>query len=217
MFFLEWGIMILTVFFFVLFLQEVKSYHQSFSKSSPTNQTSIHCINNHEETNLSCNESYFEIPNLEKEKSMDRELDLLQSSEQPNFTVLPVVRSHVNIKEKEFVDKVLRMIEDMKDCQEFDVPFMYDKLCMSRSLFFSKFKRLTGTTPYSQLIKARLNHSIDLLVSNPFCSISEIAYLSGFSNPVYFSKSFKKRFGMSPVNYRKLHMVNSEPAPIHEN
>ena len=34
-----------------------------------------------------------------------------------------------------------------------------------------------------------------------FTSIKEIASFSGFSDPLYFSKVFKKHYGMSPGEY----------------
>ncbi|WP_090887105.1 AraC family transcriptional regulator [Pedobacter rhizosphaerae] len=34
--------------------------------------------------------------------------------------------------------------------------------------------------------------------------MSEIAYLVGFADPKYFARQFRKKFGMSPRDWRKL-------------
>ena len=34
-------------------------------------------------------------------------------------------------------------------------------------------------------------------------TISEIAYKTGFNDPVYFAKLFKQKTGMTPTNYRE--------------
>jgi len=42
-----------------------------------------------------------------------------------------------------------------------------------------------------------------LLLKNSEMNISEIAYNLGFSDPLYFSKYFKKEIGVAPLQYRK--------------
>jgi YesN/AraC family two-component response regulator len=35
------------------------------------------------------------------------------------------------------------------------------------------------------------------------CSIAEVAYKVGYSNPKYFTKCFKEEFGITPSEYQK--------------
>ena len=57
--------------------------------------------------------------------------------------------------------------------------------------------------PFSKyLMNVRLNAATDLLKTGAF-SVSEIADQCGFSDVYYFSKCFKKHFGISPSAYRK--------------
>ncbi len=74
---------------------------------------------------------------------------------------------------------------------------------MSRSLFFNTFKTITGLTPETFLLNYRLKHAATLLIEQPHLSVAEIAYQSGFSTAAYFSRCFKKQFGVSPLSYRK--------------
>jgi two-component system response regulator YesN len=64
------------------------------------------------------------------------------------------------------------------------------------------FKKETGLTigPYIQRI--RLQHACSLL-ANPRYRLEEIAARSGYADPSYFAKSFKKAIGVTPSHYRK--------------
>lgn len=55
-------------------------------------------------------------------------------------------------------------------------------------------------TEYLRLL--RIKHAI-LLLENGITSIKNVAHLSGFSDPLYFSKVFKKETGVSPLVYSK--------------
>ena len=76
------------------------------------------------------------------------------------------------------------------------IPFSYDYL---RKLFKSEM----GMTPHSYLTGLRMQMAEKLLCSaqNTEQNISQIAYLCGYAEPLYFSRVFKKHFGCSPKNY----------------
>ena len=48
----------------------------------------------------------------------------------------------------------------------------------------------------------RFNLALDLLTTTS-CTNSKIAEMTGFNSATYFYTVFKKRFGMTPDNYRK--------------
>jgi len=64
------------------------------------------------------------------------------------------------------------------------------------------FKEITGLPPQQFLIQTRLNKAAELLksTSNP---IKEIAALSGWENVFYFSRLFRQKYYISPLQYRK--------------
>ena len=69
-----------------------------------------------------------------------------------------------------------------------------------KSQLYRKMILLTGKSPNTFIKHYRLNEAITLLNKN-ICNVSEIAYLTGFSSPSYFSKCFQKRYGDLPSNY----------------
>lgn len=73
---------------------------------------------------------------------------------------------------------------------------------MSHAGFLLKFKKETGITPREYISNFRLEKSIDLLINTTF-SIGKIAEECGYENLYYFSNAFKKKYGLSPGNFRK--------------
>ncbi len=71
---------------------------------------------------------------------------------------------------------------------------------LSRSNVYRKIKALTGKTIIEFIRTVRLKQAIKLMESNKF-SLAEIAYLTGFTSPSYFTKSFKDQYGKPPSEY----------------
>jgi two-component system response regulator YesN len=49
----------------------------------------------------------------------------------------------------------------------------------------------------------KMEHALELLLSNKGGKIGEIAASIGFRNTSYFCRVFKNRYGMTPLQYRK--------------
>ena len=103
----------------------------------------------------------------------------------------------VNSRDREFLDKVFRLIDSHLDDENFSITQLAEELHISRSNFFYKMKSLTGLSPQEFLISYRLNRSVELLKTREY-SVSEVAYKVGFSTLNGFSKAFRKKFGTPP-------------------
>jgi len=66
------------------------------------------------------------------------------------------------------------------------------------------FRREFNTSPISYLISRRIQESRFLLAETDH-SLSQIAQILGFSSPSYFSQSFRRAEGVSPMEYRRMH------------
>lgn len=64
------------------------------------------------------------------------------------------------------------------------------------------FKRETGYSLQEFIIKCRLEAAKSLLLKSR-CPIKEVAVTAGFDNPAYFSRLFKARVGVTPLEYRE--------------
>lgn len=47
-----------------------------------------------------------------------------------------------------------------------------------------------------------IQHAAKLLITSDY-SVKEITYMLGYSDPKYFGKCFKKKYGVSPTEYKK--------------
>ena len=105
-----------------------------------------------------------------------------------------------NSKDKEFIEKLLKYVNDHIEEDNLNIINIADEFSMSRSTFFRKVKVITGTTGKEFIDSVRLKKATTLLLESDL-NISEIAYAIGHSNPQYFSKWFKSHCKMSPSEY----------------
>ena len=73
---------------------------------------------------------------------------------------------------------------------------------MSTSWFNRSFRSAMGTSPMRFILDVRIRNAQVLLETTDY-SISVIAGLVGYDNPLYFSRLFRKAKGLSPAKYRK--------------
>jgi len=64
------------------------------------------------------------------------------------------------------------------------------------------FKRETGFSPIDYLIRLRLEKARQLLKTT-FLSVKEVMAAVGYNSKGHFAKDFKKRFGVTPSEYKK--------------
>lgn len=72
---------------------------------------------------------------------------------------------------------------------------------MSESSLYATFKKQMGISPIAYLNNYRLSLAADLL-SETDEHINNISYAVGINDPLYFSKTFKRIYGMTPREYR---------------
>lgn len=83
----------------------------------------------------------------------------------------------------------------------------YARLChRSLSSFKRDFREAFQETPGRWLLQKRLAYSAALLRSSKM-NVTEIAFESGFEDVSHFSRTFKDRFGTSPLVYRQTDLV----------
>jgi signal transduction histidine kinase/DNA-binding response OmpR family regulator len=101
-----------------------------------------------------------------------------------------------------FLQKVIDKIEANIENEKYNVEKLSDEVNMSISQLNRKLNALVDQ-PAGQLIRSlRLQRAADLLTQNTG-NVAEICYKVGFNDPGYFTKTFKKQFGVSPREYKK--------------
>ena len=79
---------------------------------------------------------------------------------------------------------------------------------MSESNLYAAFRKHIGNSPIAYLNHYRLSIAADKLTQTNM-AVNEISYSVGINDPLYFSKLFKKLYGMTPKEYRFVYMKKS--------
>ena len=82
---------------------------------------------------------------------------------------------------------------------------------MSTSWFSRSFRAVAGESPMRFILLLRIRNA-QVLLETTDGTISEIARIVGYENPMYFSRLFRKEKGMSPLKYRKAYLEGSREA-----
>ena len=110
--------------------------------------------------------------------------------------------SHSNLtRDDEFIIQLRQLLEDNISNFDFNVNELSSRLNMSKATLYRKMKMLTGFSPVEFMMIFKMQKAYNLLCNSD--SIKAIGYSLGFRNPSYFSRCFKKQFGVTPLIFRQ--------------
>lgn len=89
----------------------------------------------------------------------------------------------------------------MKGDEELSVESISKELGFTRQYVSGRFHRVTGKL-LSQFLKQKRLEKAARLLKKGNMRITQIARLSGFDSENYFRQQFRRRFGMSPRQFR---------------
>ncbi len=116
----------------------------------------------------------------------------------------PQKRRHLNMDE---MDKAAQYFQ-----LNYNRPISIEEYAASHDMsvgwFIKSFRQYAGTTPTQYIHSLRIANARMLLEKTDY-NITEISGLSGFDDPLYFSRFFRKQCGMSPSQYRR--QLSSQP------
>lgn len=103
----------------------------------------------------------------------------------------------VSSRDQQFMEKILRIVEEHIPREDFMVEELAAKAGMSQSQLQRKLKALINQSPTQLIRSVRLQRAKELITKNAG-TISEISYMVGYGDPGYFTKSYKNYFGVLP-------------------
>src|SRR5690606_26746411 len=102
------------------------------------------------------------------------------------------------------LQKVFAFIESNMSNSDLKIDHIGESIGLSRAQLYRKIKSLTGMGLADVIKELRLKRAQQLLKEQKWM-VSEVGYQVGFSDPEYFRKTFKAKFGYSPSEYAKSH------------
>jgi len=147
------------------------------------------------------------IKSLLHQRKQLQELYLKQLSENPKVTTTAAIEIEpskpliVNSDEL-FMQQVMEVMEKHMDNSGFTIDDFAKEMRMGRTVFYQKLKAIIGLSPVDFIREMRIKRAKQLIDCGEY-NVSTVAYMTGFNDPKYFSKCFKKQFGASPSEYSK--------------
>lgn len=119
-----------------------------------------------------------------------------------NHTSTPL---QLTIAEPQVQRTVKQMINYMTS--QYAHPVSIEQMCTSlgynRAYLSRIFKKETGISPVTYLLKLRIDQAKRLLRERPELSVEQVSASVGLTDPLYFSRQFKRFCGQSPTSYRR--------------
>jgi len=102
--------------------------------------------------------------------------------------------------DEKLLKKIVAVIEQNISDSEFGVNELSTEVGVSRPQLYRKIKALTDLSISDFIRSIRLKRAAQILAKDN-SSVTEVMYMTGFSNKSYFARAFKDQFGVSPKNY----------------
>ena len=100
------------------------------------------------------------------------------------------------------LEGIMEVMQNNINNPEFDLSAAVDETGYCKGYFRKIFKDFTGVSPVNYFQEMRINYAISLMNQyDKSRTIKDIAASSGFRDPLYFSRIFKKITGQSPREY----------------
>lgn len=108
---------------------------------------------------------------------------------------------HFSNPDKVFVQKATEMVMKHLADSDYDRETFANDMAMGESTLYNKVKTCTGQTVVGFINSIRLNEAKRIITEDPNLLIVDVSMRVGFNTPKYFSKCFKKEFGIFPKEY----------------
>src|SRR5690554_2002578 len=102
-----------------------------------------------------------------------------------------------------FLQNISKIIYSEIDNPELNSTFLANKMSMSISQLSRKVNGITGYSTIFYVLQLKINKAKKMLVDDNL-SVTEVSDACGFSDASYFSRVFRKKFGVSPTDYQKM-------------
>lgn len=104
--------------------------------------------------------------------------------------------------DKAFMVRATQIVMEHLDDTAFDRETFAKEMLVSSSTLYNKVHAITGKTVVEFVNSIRLEEAAKILRAEPTITIVDLAARVGFNTPKYFSRCFRKQFGVLPKGYQ---------------
>lgn len=135
------------------------------------------------------------------DKLLIKMTEYVENKEKKELIVPKITETEITSLDQQLVDNATAYVENNISNSDISVETMSEAMNMSRVHLYKRLTAITGQTPSEFIRDIRLRHAERLLRLSQL-TVSEVSYKVGISNPRYFSKYFKDKYGMLPSQYK---------------
>ena len=129
-----------------------------------------------------------------------REMMVMKQFEGARKTLEAEEQQHSS-PDEQFIQKAIDCVKQHLDDGDYDREQFASDMCVSSSTLYNKLRALTGQNVTAFINSIRLKEACRILRQRPGITVTELSMTVGYNTPKYFTKCFKKEFGMSPSEY----------------
>lgn len=104
--------------------------------------------------------------------------------------------------DENLLNRAMSYIEKNMDNNDYDVNEFVSDMAIGRTILYRKIKDITGMSIKEFIMDMRLKRAAQLLKDSDL-NVFEVSVMTGFINPKYFSVCFKRRYELTPSEYKK--------------
>jgi signal transduction histidine kinase/DNA-binding response OmpR family regulator len=109
-------------------------------------------------------------------------------------------------KDEEFLKDLMQVIDENAINEDLSAKFIAHALGMSHSVIYKKIKSLTGMSIVEFIRDYKLKTAAKLITELGY-SVADASFKVGFSDTKYFSRIFKRHFGVNPSKYNSSNLT----------
>jgi signal transduction histidine kinase/ligand-binding sensor domain-containing protein/DNA-binding response OmpR family regulator len=106
----------------------------------------------------------------------------------------------IESSDAKLLNTIVQHIDAKLNDAELSVEELSKHVGMSRGSLYHKLLELTGLTPIEYIRSVKLERAAALLEKSDY-NVAQIAYMTGFGTPSYFSRMFKNKYAVLPSEY----------------
>lgn len=134
------------------------------------------------------------IENILKTREKLRERFMRQTEFTPSA-------QHYSDPDKAFMERAVKIIREHISDESYTRDDFAKDLCMSSSALYKKLRGLTGQNVTAFVTSIRMKEACRIMRQNPQIAITDLYCKVGYNSAAYFTKTFKKEFGMTPTKF----------------